>query len=294
MAKIPFEKVNSTKNLIENQPDEVTFPSRSYLGMSGIGGSCIRKLWLGFRWASMSRLSIRSKRIFERGDIEEKRIITDLKKIGIEVFSRIGDVKIEMTGDIGERQEELVGGFGHAKGHPDGRCLNVPEAPKTEHCLEMKTMGSKYFKSFLEKGIKESHPVYYAQVNRYMKAMGLERTLFIATNKDTEERHYERIHLDNKRAAELIQIENEIITSDVPVGEKFSPGWFECKYCNQFDVCHAGVAPLKTCRSCEYSDRALNGVWICTNRNNLRDGHDCKELSVDEQKAACKFYKRAF
>lgn len=293
MAKIPFTITHSTKNLIENAPDIQEFP-RPYLGMSSLGSECILALWYGFRWASIKTFSVRTKRIFERGDIEEQRIIRDLKKIGIEVFRREGNAKIELTGAVGEKQEEFVGSFGHALGHPDGRCLNVPEAPKTEHNLEMKTMAAKYFKAFVEKGVKESNPVYYDQTQRYMLAGGTERTLFIATNKDNEERDYQRIKFDKKRALELIKIEEEIILSDHPIGEKFSPGYFKCKWCSHYNVCHAGEAPLKTCRSCEYSDRALEGKWVCTKPNNLHEGQTVKVLSVDDQKAACQYYKRAF
>lgn len=294
MAKIPFNVINTTKNLIEHQPDTISFPHRSYLGMSSIASECVRKLWYGFRWASMDVTSVRMQRIFERGDIEEARIIRDLKKNGVEVFRREGYQKIELTGAIGEKQEEFIGAYGHSKGHADGRCLNVPEAPKTEHILEIKTMGSKYFKILVDKGVQEANPVYYGQTNRYMLASGTNRTLFIATNKDTEERYYERIRIDKQYAEELEERECEIVMSPVPFGEKFSPSWYKCKSCNHYDVCHRGAAPLKTCRSCEYADLAMDGKWVCTNPRNLIEAQEEVEIDLEKQKAACSFYKRAF
>lgn len=286
MAKLFI--TNNTKFVIENAPPKVSWP-RPYLGMSGIAGDCLRKLWLGFHWAAMSEVSTRAYRIFERGDIEEARIIRDLKAVGIEIFRREGDKKIEMTGEIGEKQEELVSCFGHAKGHPDGRMLGVIESPKTEHLLEMKTMAEKYFKAFVESGVKISHPVYYGQMTRYMGKMNLTRAMLIATNKNNEERHYERIKYD-KDYDEILQAREELIVmSEEPVGEKYSKNHFKCTYCNNKKVCHEGAAPLVTCRSCEFVDLGENGTWICCCPYKKE-----KVLTIDEQKAACKFYKRLF
>lgn len=286
MAKIIFN-THTTKNLIENAPDIEEKP-RPYLGMSSIGKECSRQLFYGFRFAKKKILSVRLKRIFERGDIEEARIICDLKKIGIEVFRREGENKIEMTGEIGEKQEELIGFGGHAKGHPDGRLLNIIEAPKTEHLLEIKTMKASQFALFVKKGIKESHPVYFSQSQIYMKRMKLERTLLIATNKDDESREYERIKFDKEHAAELEQKEFQIITAETPENfAKFSKSYYQCRWCEFSDVCHENETPLKTCRSCEYVDLALDGKWVCTLNND-------KELTLGDQLSACRQYRRLF
>lgn len=287
MAKILLN-LATTKNLIENAPDHVEKVTRGYLGFSSLGGSCVRSLWLGFRFAVVERrIPVQLRRIFERGALEEKRVITELKSHGIEVFRRVGDQKIEMTGDIGEEQEELVACFGHAKGHPDGRVLGIPEAPKTEHGLEIKTMNSTRWNNFSKKGVKESDPVYYSQVQRLMNAMNLKRFLFIATNKDNEKREYERIYYDEDEVERLLEREYEIITSDRPVGEKFSRTWYECKFCNKYDICHNDAPPAVTCRSCEHVDAGDNGTWFCQLQDN-------KILSQDEQLKACKSYRRLF
>lgn len=287
MAKIPIN-MHTTKNLIEHQPDTLHMPERTYLSMSNIGAECIRSLWYDFHWTSMKRLSVRAKRIFARGDIEEKRIITDLKKVGIEVYRKAknGD-RIPMTGEIGEEQEELIGSFGHAAGHPDGRCLGVIEAPSTEHTLEMKTMAEKYFNAFEKNGIKTSHPKYFAQVQRYMRAMFTKRTLFIATNKNNEAREYERIEYDKDFADALVKKEEEIILAPEPFGEKFSRAHFICKYCNHYPVCHDDEPPLRTCRSCKHHDLGMDGKWVC-------DFWDGKLLSKEAQLKGCEEYRRAY
>jgi hypothetical protein len=288
MAKIPIN-LHTTKNMIENAPDIAEDINRGYLGMSGIGGDCVRALWLGFRFAITKKvIPVQLHRIFERGNMEEARIIKDLKKIGVEVFRRDNQgSKIEIFGHKGEEQEEFTAAHGHAKGHSDGRVLGLPEAPKSEHGLEIKTMNDANWNSFSKKGVEVSHPKYYSQVQRYMKAMGLDRFMFIATNKNNEKREYERIHYNKDHAEMLFEREYEIITSDRPVGEKFPRTWFACKMCNKYDICHNDRAPDITCRSCEHSDMGTEGVWMCSLQND-------KELSLHDQLIACSSYRRLF
>lgn len=294
MAQIPMN-MKTTKNLIENAPDTEEKVSRGYLGMSGIGHECTRALWLGFRFAIKERfLTVRQKRIFERGDIEEARVIASLKSHGIEVFRRDKENnKIEIFGHKHEEQEEFIACHGHAKGHADGRVLGIPESKK-EHGLEIKTMNNAYWSQFAKHGIKKSHPMYYAQMQRYMPEMKVERFLLIASNKDNEKREYERVEYDKDFSESLKEKEMNIIASDMPAGNKFPKTWVTCnvsydgKKCSKYDICHNSAAPSITCRSCEYSDRATDGVWLCDLKN------DERHLTLDEQLSACKFYKRAF
>lgn len=286
MAKIPLGQ-NTTKSVIENAPSKKVWPGREYLSMSSIGDDCLRKLFFDFRWASVNYISPQTERIFERGDIEEKRIITDLKKVGMEVYRIDNNEHIPLTGEIGEKQEELIDNWGHEKGHPDGRVIGVIEAPKTEHTLEMKTMNDTRWKNFVKSGVKISDPKYFAQIQRYMRKMKTTRTLFIATNKNNEQREYERIELDISFADDLKKKAMDIILSIDPPVKQFSRSWFECKFCKHFGVCHDGDAPVKSCRSCQYSDLAKEGKWICTYKED-------KELNFEEQKIGCYAYKRSF
>lgn len=284
MAKISFDE-NTTYfklNAIKEPPQK----PRLYLGMSSLGDACMRKLWYGFRWASARTITRRTMRIFERGDIEEQRVIRDLKAIGVECFRRDGDLKIEITGAVGEKQEEFVGFAGHAKGHPDGRCLGVPEAPKTEHLLEIKTMNDANFKKLKKLGIKASKPVYYSQAQRYMAKGNLTRTLHITTNKNDEDYHIERIHFDKDHADDLARKETDIILSDSPPTRVFARTWFECKVCSHFAVCHDGAAPRVTCRSCRNVELEVDGIWRC--------GLTQEVLTGEKQMAACSSYTRGW
>lgn len=287
MAKIPFNTY-TTKNVIENAPDKREWPGRSYLSMSAIGKECTRSLFYSFRWCSVKIISVQKERIFERGNLEEKRIISSLTQNGMTVFRKDGDLQIPMTGDVGETQEELTACHGHVHGHPDGRVLGVIESPKTVHLLEMKALKESYFKKMAKEGLKRAFPTYYGQITRYMAVMKLDRTLFVTTNKNNEERDYQRYEFDKSHNEELERKEFSIVSAESPEQfEKFSRAYIECKWCEHYDVCHNEIAPVISCRSCKYCDLATGGKWLCSLRDN-------KELSTKEQEKACNSYKRAF
>lgn len=280
MVLIP-EPENTTENAIESiETDQI---GRSYLSMSSIGNECIRALWMGFRWCTKSTITARTKRIFNRGDIEEARIITDLKSVGIEVYRMEGDKKIELFGTIGEKQHELTGFAGHCKGHTDGECLGVIEAPKTPHLLEIKTMAEKYFKALKKEGLRASNPAYYSQFTMYMGYQKLMRTLFIATNKNDEHRHYERIKFDKPHYEHLQEKERNVILSEFIPKKQFKSTWFACRFCTHRYGCHHGAEIQKNCRTCKHVDLDMGGVWSCSLQSD-------KELSVEDQHKGCQLY----
>ena len=295
MPKIPVNK-KTTKYRMESRAftPEIT---RGYLGMSGIGKRCIRALWYGFHWVSIpTDMSVRMKRIFERGHLEEERVIRELTEIGIEVYAQYepDGERIQLTGAIDEEQEEHEGFAGHAKGHPDGRLLGVIEAPKTPHLLEIKTAKASRWKVIADaRNLKKSDEEYYGQCQRLMDAMGLKRTLFIATNKDTEERYYERVYYDKQDALHYKQLEMIIVTSEKPP-EKISqvPSWKDCFFCKHKPVCHKGAPINKTCRSCVHADMVDNGGWVCSKPLAFKHkGKGEYNLSLSEQVKGCRNHK---
>lgn len=291
MAMIP-QNQHTTENQIENK-EIILKPTRGYLGMSGLGSECIAKIWYGFRFASESKITPRVKRIFERGDLEEARIIRDLRGIGAEVFRREGENKIEMTGNPEEEQEEIVGFAGHAKGHPDGRCLGLPEAPKTEHLLEMKTMKDSSYNDLYElrqqhgeQALQRHSAAYWGQVHRYMGAMDLKRALYVVTNKDNEARQYFRIKFDKEYYEELLQKERIVITQELPFRASFKSDFYQCGWCNHYNVCHFKKAPQRNCRTCKKVNILDDGKWEC--------GIGEHELTLENQLKACAMYERLF
>lgn len=276
-----FDAEELTINNYTRKSDKV----RPYLGMSSIGDSCMRKLWYGFHWVCENKKPRRVLRIFERGDWAEHRIVRDLKLIGVNCFRRGEEGnKIEITGAVDEEQETLTGFAGHSKGHTDGRCDNVPGAEKTEHLAEFKSANDKNFKKFVKLGVKEAHPVYYGQLQRYMHETKLKRALFIVENKNDETRYAERVYYDKDHAEDLCRKEMHIITAEEPPAKIGESTWFECKWCDKNEVCHSNDNVLQNCRTCDSSDIENEGKWSCNG----------KELSIDEQKAGCKMWKKGW
>lgn len=109
---------------------------RDHLGASIIGKSCARALWYDFRWVTPSRHSGRLLRLFETGQLEEDRMVRNLRATGATV--------LEVDPDTG-RQFRVEAHGGHFGGSLDGVALGLLEAPKTWHVLEFKTHSAKSF-----------------------------------------------------------------------------------------------------------------------------------------------------
>lgn len=247
MALIP--KQDELHEVIEG--GLVTQEPREYIGISGLAGPCSRRIWYDFHWAYDRQVTKRIQRIFERGDIEEPRVIKDLEDAGVKCTYVLNN------------QVEVVDKTGHIKGHPDGKADNVPTAPKTTHLLEIKTMKASIFKNYVNKGLEKSHPTYWGQVHTYMGEMKLTRCLFSVTNKDTEERHYERIHYDKTVHDEVMTRGFDILTSEFPPKKIGEVTWYECKMCDAKQICHRGAKINRNCRTCKHFDIEMEGKFAC-------------------------------
>lgn len=224
---------------------------RPYIGMSSLNGKCMRRTWYNFRWSCDRYVSKRVDRIFKRGDLEEARVIKDLREAGVKVTSCLED-QIELTDDTG-----------HIKGHPDGVADNVPTAEKTTHLLEIKTMKHSLYTAYLKNGLEKSNPSYWGQIHTYMGELGLKRGLFIVTNKDNEERDYNRIKYDESVHKECMSNGLNILMSEFPPKKIGEVTWYECKMCACKGICHRGEPIKKTCRSCKHVNIEMEGDWSC-------------------------------
>lgn len=261
MAQIPDKKLKIEKAIEEKMYDT---DLRPYLGISYIADNCARKIWYNFRWCSREKIEARKVRLFNRGHREEPIILEDLQKAGVIVLST---------------QEECTAIQGHCKGHSDGRIVNLPDAPKTEHLLEIKTGNDKNFKATKKNGVKNQHPVYYGQMICYMREFKLTRGLFIMVNKNDDERYYERVYENKEQADLLFKRAEDIVSTEFPPEKIGNANWYQCKYCVHYDVCHFNGTPLKNCRTCYYGDIHNNGVWRCSKHN--------IEITPEQQKLGC-------
>lgn len=233
---------------------------RQYLGASIIGHHCERYLWLSFRLAGREQFDGRMLRLFDRGQREEAVFVSELRGIGCEVH--------DAQPDGSQFAVESLGG--HFRGHMDGVALGIPEAPETWHVLEFKTHSGKSFKELEAKGVTESKPMHYAQMQVYMMLAGLTRALYLAVNKDNDEIYQERIeyHADHAKAL-LDRAERVIYSPEPPLRCSDDPAWFQCKFCHFFNHCHGTAAPAVNCRTCAHSTPERDGTWSCE-RHNLR------------------------
>ena len=186
-------------------------------------------------------------RLFNRGHREEEVVYNDLKMIGCEI--------------VGDQYKVNYGNYIY--GHCDGVIRGLPTCEKTWHLLEIKTVGDKYYKKYFKDGLEKTNIVYYTQMQCYMYLMELERGLFFAVNKNTDEIYTERIKLDKDFAIkQLDRAERIIDLTEPPNGISDNPSWFECKFCSAHQVCYKKTYPQKNCRTCVYSTPTKKG-WTC-------------------------------
>lgn len=265
-------------------------PPRTHLGASEIGRECERQIWYGFRWVKDVEFPGQILRLFDTGKLEENRLVADLNSIGVEV--RPFDIK---TG----RQYRMEMFGGHFGGSLDGLCLGLIEAPKTWHVLEMKTHNDRSFKSLVEKGVKESKPEHFIQMQSYMgmshetplpEIPPLTRAFYFAVNKNTDQLYAERVEYDGGVYLSIKEKARRIIFAQTPppkISNKHD--FFQCKWCNVRGICHGKASPQgeepswnkpqKNCRTCIYSTPFDDGSWRCEKWNRI--------LAPEEQRAGC-------
>lgn len=247
---------SKTRDLIFSVHEKRAYETpRTHLGASLIGRACERELWQSFRWASNEKFDGRMLRLFETGHREEERIIAELRAAGVEVLNE----------EAGHQFRFLALG-GHFAGSVDGVLLGIPEAPKTWHLLECKTMNANNFKKLMNQGVQKSKPEHYAQMQTYMAEMELTRAIYIAVNKDTDDIYTERVEHDSAFAAEIKAKAERVIFSPLPperISKDFENG--ACRFCQFKNRCHALTEdlPAMNCRTCINSTPKDDGTWFC-------------------------------
>lgn len=230
-------------------------PPRKYLGASVIGKECDRLLWYAFRQAFTPDFSGRMFRLFARGKREEQYFVEMLELIGCKVEHALDD---QLWVNIGP----FIGG------HPDGIIESgLPGAEKTRHVCEFKTHNDRSFKELHSKGVQEAKPEHYTQMQMYCYALGINRWLYMAVNKNNDELYIERGALDEEFAQKVIERGESIILSGrAPVPINADPAFWQCKMCDCNEICHA-MKPIDkdhiSCRTCAYGSPEADAEWHC-------------------------------
>lgn len=279
MPKLDLPETSATAEAIYAAYVAKREDARGYLGASVIGHECERKLWYDFRWAGEEQFDGRMLRMFETGDMEEWRIVQNLRDAGMEVWDK----------DEAGNQFGFLDIGGHFSGHCDGIVLGVPEAKKSPHLLECKTSSDKLFGELKLEGVRKSKPMHYAQMQIYMGYLVLDRALYVVVNKNTDEIYTERIEFSRKEYRGLIDKAERIILATEPAERIGKRDDYRCKYCHHTDRCHGSEPPAPAvpvsvnCRTCCHSTPIIGesnlAQWRCERKH--------KTLSVKDQKEGC-------
>ena len=151
--------------LIDEFHRKTTDTQRGHMGGSILGHQCERYLWYMFRWTFKENFPGRIRRLFRRGHNEEQTIVSDLRKIGIDIR------------DVGNNQARVEFG-GHVSGSIDGVIKSGVPGHETEQFIaEFKAHNQKSFDGVGRQGVQKSKPWHYAQMQVYMLGKNIHKSL---------------------------------------------------------------------------------------------------------------------
>lgn len=269
MAKLPTDSPTVTA-IYKYHETRAKQGHRPHLGGSLIGHECDRHLFYSFRWSLAKYFDGRMLRLFETGELAEDRFVTELRGIGATVWAVDPDNGMQWrVSDHG----------GHFSGSLDGVAVGIESSTKP-HVLEFKTHNAKSFKELKAKGVQAAKPQHYAQMQVYGYLMDIDRALYVAVNKDTDELYSERIKINRTEGKRLVDRASRVIFTDRPP-ERMSqdPAFFKCKFCDHHPICHGYKPPEANCRTCAFVTPMDDGTWRC-------EHHD-KTLTTDNQRVGC-------
>lgn len=252
------------------------FSFRSHLGFSSIGHPCARKVWYDYRHVTQEYIEPRLHRLFNRGHLEEARMIALLKMIGCQVWFQ----------DEKGNQFSCNHAYGHAGGSIDGVARGVPDHPEPV-LTEFKTHSDKSFKDLEKKGVHQSKFTHYVQMVMYMGKFDLPAALYLAVNKNNDDIYAEMVYFDEVIYHQFAERAEVLVFQDYPPPRiSNSPGWWLCKMCSHSPLCHGNKKAHVNCRSCVWAKPYHDGRWYCEHRSNTRP----QVIDKERQKMACELY----
>lgn len=245
------------------------------IAMSQVIHPCDRAIWMAFRWAAPQEAATgKGERIFETGNLYERRLLDMLRMIGCDV-QEID----ETTGT--QFRVELANG--HVRGKMDGIVTNYPGEPETQFVFECKSANDKNYKVIVKGPIKETKTEHYAQLQLYLHASGLRHGLYAVVNKNTDEIHFERVAYDPTFCLAIVsRLERIAALSVVPVrlhDDPTSKSARECGWCPSRSICHEGAFARVNCRTCLAVTPQDGPKWHC-------ERHD-RVLTYSDQQDGC-------
>lgn len=219
-------------------------PKRTYLGGSRIGEPCYRRLGYEYEVALGRRegeaFKGKSLRRFRMGHMHEAETARWLRSVDFDLQTEGPDGK-QLGFDTLPRDD----GSPRLSGHYDGIIHGGPEDLDLPYPLlwEHKIMKASSWASCAKSGVRDFSPVYYGQLQIYMRYADLNNALFTALNTDTSQLHFEIVEYDRKVANEIfsramwIIAETEIHSPRELPRIAASPSSWHCKFCPFADEC---------------------------------------------------------
>lgn len=212
-----------TKLIDESFNHEAEVP-RDYLGASMIGNPCLRSVWYSYNKIPTEPFTAKQKRTFAIGSLLESFILSSIEFSGCKVLRFCEALQDKEIPEL--------------KGHVDAYLADSSFNPIA--VLEIKTARDSSFKIFVNKGIKQWSPVYYAQLQAYMGMAGINEAYIVVLNKDTSEIFDEQVLFDEIEY-EVIKNKAKIILRADEAPEKInnSPLFYLCRMCRYKNICHS-------------------------------------------------------
>ncbi|MCK1367646.1 hypothetical protein [Bradyrhizobium sp. 62] len=202
---------------------------RTYLGASGIGSECLRRVQ--YDWQCDSVHAARTKRIFSRGHMFEEITVKALGQAGFRMERGTAATHFSAAEDL-------------FKGHADGIIVAGPDVLKYPCLFEHKALGSSGWKKIEKYGLRQAYPQYFDQCQLYMAYLGLDENpaLFSAVNSDNCEILHLLVPFDGEAAQAASDRAVSVIKATkagelLPrITEKGPTDW-RCKMCSHKDRC---------------------------------------------------------
>ena len=213
---------------------------RDYLGGSRVGEPCARKLV--YEITHTAKDPSRDfdggiLRIFDAGHQFETLSIRWLRHAGFDLRDR---------GASGEQFGFAAAG-GRLRGHADGVIVAGPDVGiRWPALFEHKFLGAKSWSDLVKRGLRQSKPVYFAQVQLYMAYFNLEVALLTALNRDSLALHHEVVPFDPAEAQRLSDRAVDILLAanagELPPRIAASADFYLCRFCSYATRCWGASA----------------------------------------------------
>lgn len=258
---------------------------RPYLGMSGIGEDCERRLWYGFRWCLPPGAGFDAKGLsnVQDGHRSEDVMAARLRMVkGVELFT------VDPTT---QRQFGFSDIAGHFRGHADGFVRGLLQAPKTWHVWEHKASEkgpaelAKHKTQDEKTALEKWNSTYYAQAVLYMHYGEMSRHYLTCSSPGARLPVTSvRTDASPQAAQRLIEKATRIIYAPDPLPRlSDDAAFYKCKFCPAAKICHTAVLPSVSCRTCVHASPAKegDGAWTCALNP------DAGEIPADFQHTGC-------